>query len=73
MLESIARDRKTLVPASTYLEGEDGVKGICIGVPVILGSSGIEKIVQIDLNEEEKSRFMEGVKVLKEAVSSIPL
>ncbi|HEY4674204.1 MAG TPA: malate dehydrogenase [Nitrososphaerales archaeon] len=73
MLESIARDRKTLVPASTYLEGEYGVKGICIGVPVILGSSGIEKIVQIDLNEEEKSRFMEGVKVLKEAVSSIPL
>jgi malate/lactate dehydrogenase len=40
---------------------------------VILGSNGVEKIVQIDLNEEEKSKFMEGVKVLKEAVSSIPL
>ena len=73
MVESITRNRKTLVAASSYLEGEYGVKGICIGVPVILGSNGVEKIVQIDLNEEEKSKFMEGVKVLKEAVSSIPL
>lgn len=73
MAESIIRDRKVLVAASTYLEGEYGVKGVCIGVPVILGSNGIEKIVEIELNEEEKNRFMEGVKALKEALSAIAL
>jgi len=73
MVESITRDRKTLIAASAYLEGEYGVKGICIGVPVILGRNGIEKIVEIELNEEEKSGFMQGVKVLKEVVSKIAL
>ena len=73
MVESITRDRKTLVAASAYLEGEYGVKGICIGVPVILGRNGIEKIVEIELNEEERGRFMQGAKVLKEAVSKIAL
>ena len=46
-----------MIPCSVYLEGEYGQSDICIGVPVILGKNGIEKIVELDLNEEEKAKF----------------
>ena len=44
-------------PCSVYLEGEYGESDICIGVPVILGKNGIEKIVELDLNADEKAKF----------------
>lgn len=57
VVESIIHDQKKMIPCSVYLEGEYGQSDICIGVPVILGKNGIEKIVEIDLNEEEKAKF----------------
>ena len=51
MVQSIACDQKKMFPCSTLLEGEYGLNDICIGVPVILGKNGIEKIVEIDLTE----------------------
>ncbi|MFY0654246.1 MAG: malate dehydrogenase [Cyclobacteriaceae bacterium] len=57
VVEAIVRDKKVMIPCSVYLEGEYGQDDICIGVPVILGSNGIEKIVELDLNDEEKAKF----------------
>ncbi|MCH7783796.1 MAG: malate dehydrogenase [Bacteroidetes bacterium] len=64
MVQSIACDQKKMFPCSTLLEGEYGLNDICIGVPVILGKNGIEKIVEIDLTDSEKehiNRSAEGV------------
>ena len=57
VVESIIHDQKKLVPCSVYLEGEYGESDICIGVPVILGKNGCEKIVDFQLNDEEKALF----------------
>lgn len=57
LVESIVRDQKKLFPCSVYLEGEYGQSDICIGVPVVVGSNGIEKIVEYDLSDEEKEKF----------------
>ncbi|MBT2582501.1 malate dehydrogenase [Planococcus sp. ISL-109] len=54
MAEAIIRDQKRVLPSIAYLEGEYGLDGIYLGVPAVLGASGIEKIIEIDLNEEEK-------------------
>ena len=57
VVESIIHDQKKLIPCSVYLEGEYGASDICIGVPVILGKNGCEKIVDFQLNDEEKALF----------------
>ena len=57
VVESIIHDQKKLIPCSVYLEGEYGESDICIGVPVILGKNGCEKIVDFHLNDEEKALF----------------
>jgi len=57
VVESIVRDQKKVIPCSVFLEGEYGQNDICIGVPVVLGKNGIEKIVQWELNEDEKILF----------------
>ncbi len=72
MARSIAWDRKEVLGASTYLEGEYGVSGICIGVPVKLGAGGVEQIYQLDLSVREREWFNKGAETLREAVASIP-
>lgn len=57
LVESILRDEKRLLPCCVYLEGEYGQNDICIGVPVVIGKNGWERIVEMDLNEEEKAAF----------------
>ena len=71
MVEAVRYDKKALIPVSTYLEGEYGVSGICIGVPVIIGAEGVEKIVQVPLSGKERESFDKGVATLKEAIASI--
>ncbi|MDR1003711.1 MAG: malate dehydrogenase [Prevotellaceae bacterium] len=55
--EAILHNQQKMIPCSVYLEGEYGVSDICIGVPVILGKNGIEKIVDIKLNADEQAKF----------------
>jgi malate dehydrogenase len=55
--DSIINDQKKMIPCSAYLEGEYGYNDITIGVPCIIGKNGIEKIVEIELNEAEKALF----------------
>jgi len=59
LVQAIACDQKKMFPCSAFLEGEYGLNDICIGVPVILGKNGIEKIVEIDLNDAEKAKMQE--------------
>ena len=65
LVDSIINDKKRLITCSIYLEGEYGLNDITIGVPVILGKNGIEKIVILDLNEEEKAMFDAAAQSLK--------
>lgn len=57
LVKSVVRNEKRLIPCSVYLEGEYGQNDICLGVPVIIGKNGWEKIIDFNLNEEEKALF----------------
>jgi malate dehydrogenase len=57
LVESIVRDEKKLFTCCVYLDGEFGQKDICLGVPVVIGKGGWEKIVDVELNEEEQAAF----------------
>ncbi|MEM7485578.1 MAG: malate dehydrogenase [Bacteroidota bacterium] len=59
LVQAIACDQKKMFPCSTFLEGEYNLNDICIGVPVLLGKNGIEKIVEIDLSDAEKAKMQE--------------
>ena len=59
MVQAIACDQKKMFPCSVLLDGEYGLKDICIGAPVILGRNGIEKIVEIELSDAEKAHILE--------------
>jgi len=73
MANSIINDTKEVMAASAYLEGEYGVTGICIGVPVKLGRGGIEKIYEVKLSDKERDWFNKGVDTLREAISTLNL
>ena len=70
MVKAIAWDRKEVIPASAYLEGEYGVTGLCIGVPWSWGG-GVEKILSLDLNEKEKAQFLKGAQTIREGIAAI--
>jgi len=57
LVEAIVRDEKKLIPCSVMLDGEYGQKDICIGVPVVIGKNGWEKIIDFKLNQEEQEKF----------------
>jgi malate dehydrogenase len=57
LVDSILNDQKKMIPCSVFLEGEYGQNDICIGVPCIIGKNGVEKIVDINLNDDEKAKF----------------
>jgi malate dehydrogenase len=61
MCESIAQDKKRVLPCACWLNGEYGVEGIFMGVPAILGKDGVEKILEVQLNEDEKALMMKTV------------
>jgi malate dehydrogenase len=65
MAESYLKDKRRVLPCATYLNGEYGVKGLYVGVPVIIGAKGVEKIVEIDLNAAERQMFLKSVESVK--------
>ena len=65
LVQSIACDQKKMFPCSAFLDGEYGLSDLCIGVPVILGRNGIEKIVEIDLNDSEMDKLKESAEGVK--------
>ena len=73
MVEAILNDTKTVVSSSALLNGEYGYSDVTVGVPVILGANGIEKIIELDLDDDTKAKFKvsvdsitDGINVLKE-------
>jgi len=72
MAEAIVMDRREVLAASAYLEGEYGLTGLCIGVPVKLGKDGVEKIYELKLSDRERDWFNKGADTLREAVASLP-
>ena len=73
IVEAIVRDSKRIVSAPAYLNGEYGHKDICLGVPVLLGKNGIEKIVELELTLSEKEAFDKSAAVVKNTMKSLEL
>jgi len=69
MVEAIVRDQRRIFPVCTWLQGEYGLNDIYLGVPVILGKNGIEKIIELDLNENEKALLGESVDAVKSVMA----
>ena len=68
MVESILKDKKKVLPCAAYLEGEYGINGLFVGVPVKLGAAGIEKIYEIKLTDEEKAKLDKSAGSVQELV-----
>lgn len=66
MAEAYLKDKKRVLACAAYLTGQYGVNGLYVGVPVVLGAGGVEKIVEIDLNAEEKAMFDHSVRAVRE-------
>lgn len=73
IVESIMRDRRDMIPVSTYLDGEYGCTGVSIGVPAVIGRGGVERIVELELDEGEREIFDAGVQNVKSAISALQL
>lgn len=71
MVEAIIRDKKRLIPCAAYCDKEYGVGGFYVGVPVILGSNGVEKIVELELTSEERADFQKSVDAVKSLVEAM--
>ena len=71
MAESYLKDQKRVLPCAAMLSGEDGVKGLYIGVPVVIGAGGVEKVVEINLNKSEQAAFDKSVGAVKELVDVV--
>ena len=72
MAEAIVKDQKRLLAVSCYLEGEYSHKGLCIGVPAILGKGGIEKIIELKLTGDTKTKFDKSADIYKKGVGELP-
>jgi len=68
MVDAVLLDQKRLLPCTAYLEGEYGVDGLYMGVPVKVGAAGIEEIVQLDLSDEEQQAFQDSAAAVREVV-----
>jgi malate dehydrogenase len=73
MVEAILKDKKKILPCAAYLEGEYGVNGLFVGVPVKLGAKGIEEIIQINLTTEERAALQKSAASVQELVGKLKL
>jgi len=71
MIDSVIRDRKRVMPCSVYLTGQYGIEDLYIGVPIVIGKNGVEKILEIKLNDEELESLQHSAKAYKETLKII--
>jgi len=71
MAESYIKDKKRVLPCAAYLDGQYGVKGLYIGVPVVIGKDGVEKIIEIKLDATEQAFFEKSVAAVQELVTKV--
>lgn len=72
VVEAVLHDQNAIIPCSALLQGEYGQKDICIGVPCLLGKGGIEKIVEFQLNDEEKALFEKSAEAVRKTNAALP-
>jgi malate dehydrogenase len=72
MVDAILRDRKRVLPCATYLQGEFGVDGLFVGVPIVLGREGLERVFEIELTADERVAFDRSVAAVRELVDALP-
>jgi len=73
MAESYLKDQRRILPCAAYLDGEYGVKGTYVGVPVVIGKDGVEKIVELNLNDDEQKEFDTSVAAVQELMKAVNL
>jgi malate dehydrogenase len=71
MAQSILLDEKRLLPACAFLNGEFGVNGYYVGVPAVLGANGVERVVELSLNEEEQAALDKSISAVKNLVEDM--
>ena len=71
MVEAVLKDKKRVIPVAAYLDGEYGLNDMYFGVPVILGAGGIEKIIELPLNEEEKTLLQQSAAAVKSTIETV--
>ena len=71
MAEAILKDQKRIIPSCVYLDGEYGLKDICFGVPTVLGANGIEKIIELKLNDEEKAMMKKSAESVAKTIAEM--
>jgi malate dehydrogenase len=71
MVEAIVRDKKRLIPCAAYCDKQYNVGGYFVGVPVVLGKNGVERVVEIELTAQEKADFQKSVDAVKELVAAM--
>jgi len=71
IIEAVVRDTKQVIPVSTYLDGEYGYSDVSIGVPAVIGKNGVEKIIESELDSDEKDWFKKGIDSVKNAISNM--
>ena len=72
MAEAILKDKRRILPAIAYLEGEYGYPNLYLGVPVILGGNGIEKVIELELTNEEKQALDRSVESVMNVMKVLP-
>ena len=70
IIESVVRNQKRIIPVATPLDGEYGYSDVTIGVPAVIGKNGVEKIIELDLDEKEKDWFKKSVESIKNGISA---
>ena len=70
MAEAYLKDKKRVLPCAAYLNGEYGVKGLYIGVPVVIGAKGVDRVVEIQLDRKEREAFSKSVQAVKDLVEA---
>ena len=73
IIDNVVNDKKQIMPVSTCLDGEYGHSDVSIGVPAMIGSNGVEKIIELELNSEEKEWFEKGVQSVNDALSGVEI
>ena len=71
MVDSVLNDRKRVLPVSAYVDGPFGIHGQYIGVPVVLGAGGVEKIIELKLNKEDKEALQKSAETYKGVLAEL--
>ena len=69
--EAIVRDEESILPVSSYMNGENGISGVVLSMPAILGANGIEKLIPVSLNDAENQKLQQSAKTLREIIQEI--